>query len=195
MISSNLLSPFPNQVTRRPTSILWLKLYGVSDFGSLVLMLSPTGLVNLRSVSKWLFGIFPKSLQNIKSIYLYLATPNSDMASFLPIKDVALCSDNFTNVSILQSDKSIFLDCGAKLTFISVHVSTVFDFSEFVSACVLLSTLSFGFPSSLISCILPILISVLSSADDTTSGTEALNPFVDTEYHGLNNAGVEASFI
>ena len=194
MISSNLLSPFPNQVTRRPTSILWLKLYGVSDFGSLVLMLSPTGLVNLRSVSKWLFGIFPKSLQNIKSIYLYLATPNSDIP-VPPIKDVALCSDNFTNVSILQSDKSIFLDCGAKLTFISVHVSTVFGFSEFVSVCVLLSTLSFGFPSSLISCILPILISVLSSADDTISGTEALNPFVDTEYHGLNNAGVEASFI
>ena len=194
MISSNLLSPFPNQVTRRPTSILWLKLYGVSDFGSLVLMLSPTGLVNLRSVSKWLFGIFPKSLQNIKSIYLYLATPNSDIP-VPPIKDVALCSDNFTNVSILQSDKSIFLDCGAKLTFISVHVSTVFGFSEFVSACVLLSALSFGFPSSLISCILPILISVLSSADDTISGTEALNPFVDTEYHGLNNAGVEASFI
>ena len=194
MISSNLLSPFPNQVTRRPTSILWLKLYGVSDFGSLVLMLSPTGLVNLRSVSKWLFGIFPKSLQNIKSIYLYLATPNSDIP-VPPTKDVALCSDNFTNVSILQSDKSIFLDCGAKLTFISVHVSTVFGFSEFVSVCVLLSTLSFGFPSSLISCILPILISVLSSADDTISGTEALNPFVDTEYHGLNNAGVEASFI
>ena len=194
MISSNLLSPFPNQVTRRPTSILWLKLYGVSDFGSLVLMLSPTGLVNLRSVSKWLFGIFPKSLQNIKSIYLYLATPNSDIP-VPPIKDVALCSDNFTNVSILQSDKSIFLDCGAKLTFISVHVSTVFGFSEFVSACVLLSTLSFGFPSSLISCILYIVSSLLSSSDNTTSGTEALNPFVDTEYHGLNNAGVEASFI
>ena len=194
MISSNLLSPFPNQVTRRPTSILWLKLYGVSDFGSLVLMLSPTGLVNLRSVSKWLFGIFPKSLQNIKSIYLYLATPNSDIP-VPPTKDVALCSDNFTNVSILQSDKSIFLDCGAKLTFISVHASTVFGFSELVSTCVLLSALSFGFPSSLISCILFILISVLSSADDTISGTEALNPFVDTEYHGLNNAGVEASFI
>ena len=194
MISSNLLSPFPNQVTRRPTSILWLKLYGVSDFGSLVLMLSPTGLVNLRSVSKWLFGIFPKSLQNIKSIYLYLATPNSDMA-VLPTKDVALCSDNFTNVSILQSDKSIFLDCGAKLTFISVHVSLVVCVSELVSACVLLFALSFGFPVSLISCILSILVSILSSSDNTTSGTEALNPFVDTEYHGLNNAGVEASFI
>ena len=194
MISSNLLSPFPNQVTRRPTSILWLKLYGVSDFGSLVLMLSPTGLVNLRSVSKWLFGIFPKSLQNIKSIYLYLATPNSDIP-VPPTKDVALCSDNFTNVSILQSDKSIFLDCGAKLTFISTHSSLAVWFSELVSACVLLSTLSFGFPSSLISCILYIVSSLLSSSDNTTSGTEALNPFVDTEYHGLNNAGVEASFI
>ena len=194
MISSNLLSPFPNQVTRRPTSILWLKLYGVSDFGSLVLMLSPTGLVNLRSVSKWLFGIFPKSLQNIKSIYLYLATPNSDIP-VPPTKDVALCSDNFTNVSILQSDKSIFLDCGAKLTFISVHVSLVVCFSEFVSVCVLLFALSFGFPVSLISCILYIVSSLLSSSDNTTSGTEALNPFVDTEYHGLNNAGVEASFI
>ena len=194
MISSNLLSPFPNQVTRRPTSILWLKLYGVSDFGSLVLMLSPTGLVNLRSVSKWLFGIFPKSLQNIKSIYLYLATPNSDIP-VPPTKDVALCSDNFTNVSILQSDKSIFLDCGAKLTSIFVHVSLVVWFSELVSVCVLLSTLSFGFPSSLISCILYIVSSLLSSSDNTTSGTEALNPFVDTEYHGLNNAGVEASFI
>ena len=195
MISSNLLSPFPNQVTRRPTSILWLKLYGVSDFGSLVLMLSPTGLVNLRSVSKWLFGIFPKSLQNIKSIYLYLATPNSDMAEFSPTKDVALCSDNFTNVSILQSDKSIFLDCGAKLTFISIHFSLAVWFSELVSACVLLFALSFGFPVSLISCILYIVSSLLSSSDNTTSGTEALNPFVDTEYHGLNNAGVEASFI
>ena len=194
MISSNLLSPFPNQVTRRPTSILWLKLYGVSDFGSLVLMLSPTGLVNLRSVSKWLFGIFPKSLQNIKSIYLYLATPNSDIHA-PPTKDVALCSDNFTNVSILQSDKSIFLDCGAKLTFICTHFSLVVWFSELVSACVLLSALSFGFPSSLISCILYIVSSLLSSSDNTTSGTEALNPFVDTEYHGLNNAGVEASFI
>ena len=194
MISSNLLSPFPNQVTRRPTSILWLKLYGVSDFGSLVLMLSPTGLVNLRSVSKWLFGIFPKSLQNIKSIYLYLATPNSDIP-VPPTKDVALCSDNFTNVSILQSDKSIFLDCGAKLTFICTHFSLAVWFSEFVSACVLLSALSFGFPSSLISCILYIVSSLLSSSDNTTSGTEALNPFVDTEYHGLNNAGVEASFI
>ena len=194
MISSNLLSPFPNQVTRRPTSILWLKLYGVSDFGSLVLMLSPTGLVNLRSVSKWLFGIFPKSLQNIKSIYLYLATPNSDIP-VPPTKDVALCSDNFTNVSILQSDKSIFLDCGAKLTFICTHASLVVWFSELVSVCVLLSALSFGFPSSLISCILYIVSSLLSSSDNTTSGTEALNPFVDTEYHGLNNAGVEASFI
>ena len=194
MISSNLLSPFPNQVTRRPTSILWLKLYGVSDFGSLVLMLSPTGLVNLRSVSKWLFGIFPKSLQNIKSIYLYLATPNSDIP-VPPIKDVALCSDNFTNVSILQSDKSIFLDCGAKLTFISIHFSLAVWFSELVSACVLLFALSFGFPVSLISCILYIVSSLLSSSDNTTSGTEALNPFVDTEYHGLNNAGVEASFI
>ena len=194
MISSNLLSPFPNQVTRRPTSILWLKLYGVSDFGSLVLMLSPTGLVNLRSVSKWLFGIFPKSLQNIKSIYLYLATPNSDIP-VPPTKDVALCSDNFTNVSILQSDKSIFLDCGAKLTFICTHSSLVVCFSGLVSVCVLLSTLSFGFPSSLISCILYIVSSLLSSSDNTTSGTEALNPFVDTEYHGLNNAGVEASFI
>ena len=157
-------------------------------------MLSPTGLVNLRSVSKWLFGIFPKSLQNIKSIYLYLATPNSDIP-VPPTKDVALCSDNFTNVSILQSDKSIFLDCGAKLTFISIHVSLVVWFSELVSVCVLLSTLSFGFPSSLISCILYIVSSLLSSSDNTTSGTEALNPFVDTEYHGLNNAGVEASFI
>ena len=54
-----------------------------------------TETVNLRKVISLLLGI-PKSLQNAKSAYLYLACPRID----------CLCNDNFTNLDILQSDKS-----------------------------------------------------------------------------------------
>ena len=41
-------------------------------------MLSPTGIANLLSVIRWLFGI-PSSLQYMKSAYLYLAFPNIEV--------------------------------------------------------------------------------------------------------------------
>ena len=77
-------------------------------------ILSPTGNANLRSVNKWLLANFPRSLQYIKSAYLYLAWPSGDVLSFLLF-------DKLTRRFIVQS--SVLIKWGS--LFVSNGVSGV----------------------------------------------------------------------